>query len=122
MARCDEGYLCEVCGEEVHHIGDSDLYLRFVIGEIDGRALLASPERHLRCNPSEAQFIVDEGFTPSVVVEGAFDKRTLDPEFVRLREGLVTRGWQRLQELRRLRIPINEYPLKEFRRTSARDV
>ena len=122
MARCDEGYICEVCGEEVHHIGDSDLYLRFVIGEIDGRALLATSERHLRCNPSEAQFIVDDGFTPGVVVEGAFDKRTLDVEFVRQRETLVTRGWRRLQELRGLRVPINEYPLEEFRRNSARDV
>lgn len=121
MARCDEGYLCEVCGEEVHHIGDSDLYLRFVIGEIDGRALLATRERHLRCNPSEAQFIVDDDFTP-VVVEGVFDKRTLDEDYVRQREELVTRGWRRLQELRKLRIPINEYPLEEFRRTSARDV
>ncbi len=32
MARCDHGYLCDVCGEEVDSIRDSDLYLRFVTG------------------------------------------------------------------------------------------
>ncbi len=121
MARCDEGYICEVCGEEVHHIGESDLYLRFVIGEMDARSLLAAPERHLRCNPTEAQFIADTGFDP-VIVEGPFDKRTLDEAYVTQREALVTRGWQRLQELRGMRIPINEYPLEEFRRKSAREV
>lgn len=120
MVLCDQGYICEVCGEEVHDITDSDLYLRFVIGELDARALMATPERHLRCNPSEAQFIVDENFDP-VVIDGAFDKRTLDPEFVRQRETLVTRGWRRLQELRGAKLPISEYPLEEFRRSSARE-
>ena len=33
MAKCEEGYLCEVCGCDVEEISDSDLYLRFVIGE-----------------------------------------------------------------------------------------
>lgn len=115
MARCDQGYLCEVCGEEVADITDSDLYLRFVIGEIDGRSLLTAPERHLRCNPTQAQFIVAEGFEP-VQVEGAFDKRQLDPKDVRAREELVTRGYQRLQELKGAGIPFAEYPLPEFRK------
>jgi hypothetical protein len=121
MVLCDQGYICEVCGEEVENITVSDLYLRFVIGEITARALLAAPERHLRCNPSEAQFIVDDGFEP-VVVEGAFDKRELDVEYVKQREVLMTRGWRRLQELQGAGIPINEYPLPEFRRSSSKDV
>ncbi|MFK7817509.1 MAG: hypothetical protein AB8G99_02225 [Planctomycetaceae bacterium] len=121
MALCDQGYICEVCGEEVKNITVSDLYLRFVIGELDARALLASPERHLRCNPSEAQFIVDEKFEP-VVCEGVFGKDQLDSEFVKQREELVTRGWKRLQELPGAGIPISEYPLEEFRRSSSRDV
>ena len=29
MARCDQGYLCDVCGDEVENIRESDLYLRF---------------------------------------------------------------------------------------------
>lgn len=116
MAKCDQGYLCEVCGEEVPNIGVSDLYLRFVIGEIDGRQLLSAPERHLRCNPTLSQFIVAEKFEP-VVVDGPFGKQFLDAEDVKRREELVTRGWLRLQELRGLRIPINEYPLPEFRRS-----
>ena len=114
MARCDEGYICEVCGEEVANITNSDLYLRYIIGEVDGRVLMTAPERHLRCNPTQAQFIVDERFEP-VVVDGVFDKRLLDAESVSSREDLVTRGWQRLQEVRKLGIPISDYPLDEIR-------
>jgi len=116
MAKCDTGYLCEVCGQDVADISDSDLYLRYVIGEIDARELMASPERHLRCNPTQAQFIVDAAF-PTVEVDGPFAKRELSPEDVARREQLVTRGWHRLQELHQLpaRPAINEYPLPEFR-------
>jgi len=115
MARCEQGYLCEVCGEEVADITDSDLYLRFVIGEIDARALLAAPERHIRCNPVTAQFIVDAAFEP-IAVDGPFDKRHFEPDDIRRREELVTRGWRRLQEVRGLGIAISQYPLEEFRR------
>jgi len=112
MARCEQGYLCEVCGDEVEDITDSDLYLRYIIGEIDARALLSARERHLRCNPVQAQFIVDEKFEP-VVVDGPFAKKNLDAEDVRRREELITRGWRRLQELQQLGIPVSEYPLPE---------
>ena len=115
MARCEQGYLCEVCGEEVADITDSDLYLRYIIGEVDSRSLLAAPERHLRCNPVMAQFIVDPGFAP-VVIDGPFGKQHLDPDETRRREELVTRGFRRLQEVRGLGIAISEYPLEEFRR------
>ena len=81
MAKCDEGYLCSVCGEDVAEITDSDLYLRYVIGMIDPELLHATPERHIRCNPLLAQFIVDDGFEP-VVVDGEFSKAMLDPEYV----------------------------------------
>ena len=114
MAKCDQGYLCEVCGDEVEDITESDLYLRFVLGEIEARSLLTAPERHIRCNPVQAQFIVDPAFEP-VAVEGAFAKSELDPEDVARREELVTRAWRRLQEVRGLGIPISEYPLEEVR-------
>jgi len=114
MAKCDEGYLCEVCGEAVNEIVHSDLYLRYIIGEIDSRALSAAPERHVRCNPVMAQFIVDAAFEP-VAVEGRFDKQELDADDVRRREELITRGWKRLQEVQRLGIPIDDYPLEEVR-------
>ena len=117
MAKCDQGYLCDVCGRDVPDINDSDLYLRYVIGEIDGRALLSSPERHLRCNPTLAQFIVDPEFAP-LVVEGPFAKSQLAEDDVRRREQLVTRGWRRLQEVRQLGLPISDYPLPEVRRVS----
>lgn len=112
MAKCDEGYLCEVCGEDVANITQSDLYLRYVVGLIDPEALHTTSERHIRCNPALAQFIVDDRFEP-VMVEGEFDKRQLDPEFVHQRETLVTRGWRRLYEVVKLRLPIIEYPLPE---------
>jgi hypothetical protein len=113
MAKCEEGYLCEVCGRDVENITDSDLYLRYVIGLVDPEVLHTSRERHIRCNPSLAQFIVADDFEP-VTVEGPFDKRQLDPAYVRQRETLVTRGWRRLKEL--VNVPkIIDYPLPEVR-------
>jgi hypothetical protein len=114
MAKCDEGYRCEVCGHAVTSIVDSDLYLRFVIGELDPEVLHTSPERHLRCNPVLSQFIHCDGFEP-VVIDGELSAEWLDPEFVRQRVELVSRGYQRL-----LQIAANEhdrdvtaYPLPE---------
>jgi hypothetical protein len=114
MAKCDEGYLCEVCGEDVANLVDSDLYLRYVIGMIDPEVLHTQKERHVRCNPVLAQFIVDESFAP-VTIEGDFDKRQLDAAYVHDREVLVTRGYRRLKELASLDLPIIDYPLPEVR-------
>lgn len=114
MAKCDEGYLCEVCGQDVGSMVDSDLYLRYVIGRVDPEVLHTSPERHLRCNPALAQYVVDEKFAP-IACEGAFDKRHLDMEFVSAEEALVTRGWRRLRELAGSELPIKDYPLEEVR-------
>ena len=49
---------------------------------IDPETLHTTAERHIRCNPALAQFIVEDDFAP-VIVEGPFDKRTLDPAYVR---------------------------------------
>ncbi|MBL8828696.1 MAG: hypothetical protein JNM18_17075 [Planctomycetaceae bacterium] len=114
MAKCEEGYLCAVCGQDVEELTDSDLYLRYVIGELDPETLHTSRERHIRCNPTLAQFIVDDDFSP-VTVSGPFDKRQLDPVSVRERETLVTRGYRRLVELRGKELPLLEYPLAEVR-------
>jgi hypothetical protein len=115
MAKCDQGYLCEVCGDDVPEITDSDLYLRYVIGEVPARHLMTAPERHIRCNPVQAQFIVDPAFEP-VLVDGPFDKRLQSPADVQVREELVTRGWRRLQELAGSGLPFAEYPLPEFQK------
>jgi hypothetical protein len=113
MAKCDEGYLCCVCGGDVENITDSDLYLRYVIGLLDPELLHAQPEKHIRCNPTLAQFIVAADFDP-VDVEGDFSKTELDPAHVREREQLVTRGWYRLKELKALgEVSILEFPLPE---------
>ena len=112
MAKCDEGYRCDVCGEDVEDIRDSDLYLRYVVGLLDPETLHTTKERHIRCNPTLAQFIVDAAFSPVVIV-GDFDKRQLDASFVAQRESLITRGWRRLQELAGQEISVLEYPLPE---------
>jgi hypothetical protein len=112
MARCEQGYLCDVCGQDVAGLAESDLYLRYVLGEVPPERLHQLPERHVRCNPALAQFIVDPGFQP-VRCTGAFTKETLDPAFVAAEEERVTRGWRRLQELPQLGLTIAEYPLPE---------
>ena len=118
MAKCDQGYLCEVCGSDVAEITDSDLYLRYVIGQVDPETLHTTRERHIRCNPALGQFIVDPEFPP-IVVEGAFDKRQLDPAYVAEQERLVTRGWRRLKELaHREGVSLLDYPLEALRAES----
>jgi hypothetical protein len=112
MAKCDEGYLCEVCGQDVAEMTDSDLYLRYVVGMLDPEVLHTTPERHIRCNPSLAQYIVADDFEP-IEAGGPFDKRQLDHAFVAERERLITRGWQRLREVAASDLPIIEYPLPE---------
>ena len=117
MARCDQGYLCRVCGEEVEHITDSELYLRYVIGEIDPETLHKMSECHLRCSPSFAQFITDARFGLPVVVEGAFSMLQLDLEFVQNRILLINRGYEKLWAIRSERrkpLTVMEYPLLEF--------
>lgn len=93
---------------------DSDLYLSYIVGLVESKSLLARPERHIRCNPVQAQFIIDDRF-PAVSVDGPFDKRALDPQYVAGQEDLLTRGWRRLQEVGSLGIAISEYPLPEIR-------
>lgn len=115
MAMCEQGYLCEVCGEDVENLSQSDLYLRFVIGELDPEVLHTASERHIRCNPVLAQFIEHPEF-PRVDVTGPFDCRTLDPAFVRQRQDLVTRGFVRLLELESKpgEPDVTSYPLAEI--------
>jgi hypothetical protein len=112
MAGCEKGYLCEVCGAEVEAIVDSDLYLRYVMGEVSPLELPHHRERHIRCNPATAQFIVDPAFPP-VRCTGPFAKESLDVGYVAEQEALVTRAWRRLQEIPSLGVPFTEYPLPE---------
>lgn len=112
MAKCDEGYLCDVCGQDVATLAESELYLRYIVGLLDPEVLHTTPERHIRCNPALAQYIVADDFE-AVVVEGDLDKRTLDPGYVRRQEELFTRGWRRLGEVAAGDVPIIQYPLPE---------
>src|SRR4026208_1830971 len=107
MAKCDLGYLCDVCGADVAELTDSDLYLRYIVGILDPEVLHTTAERHIRCNPTLAQYIVADDF-PAVAVEGPFDNGQLDTGYVRGRERLLTRGWERLKEVGSSGIPIIE--------------
>lgn len=111
MAACERGYLCAVCGGDVGEIHESGLYLLYVLGDVPAERLDRFPERHIRCDPALAQFIVDDSFTPAVVAEGAFAKTALDPGFVADEERRVTRGYLRLRELSAHRGSIWDYPL-----------
>ncbi|HKB04427.1 MAG TPA: hypothetical protein VKD90_19545 [Gemmataceae bacterium] len=110
MAKCDEGYRCEVCGRDVDAITESDLYLRFVLGEVPLELIHRLAERHVACNPALAQYIVDPAFPP-VSCDGPFAKTELEPAFVRQEEERVTRGWRRLQAIPTLGLTLAEYPL-----------
>jgi len=117
MARCDQGYMCRVCGEEVEHITDSQLYLSFVIGEVDPETLHGSAECHLRCAPAFSQFISDHRFEGFGELDGPFSKRHLDHDYVVARSKLVSRGYDRLWVIRKERrkpLTVVEYPLDEF--------
>ncbi len=114
MALCDQGYLCDICGVDVETIDESDLYLRYVLGEVDPELLHVTQERHIRCNPTLAQFVVADGFEP-VVIEGFFAKANLDPQFVEEEEARVTRGYHRLLVLPGSGLPLTEYMLPEVR-------
>jgi hypothetical protein len=110
MAKCDEGYRCDVCRADVELIFDSDLYLRYILGEVPLEQLHLTRERHLKCNPALAQYIVSDGFDP-VVCDGPFSKAHLDATFVDAETRRVTRGWRRLQAIPKLGLAIPEYPL-----------
>jgi len=112
MAGCEQGYLCDVCAQDVEQITESDLYLRYVLGEVSPVELPAMRERHIRCNPATAQYIMDPAFEP-VHCDGLFSKGSVDPAFVAEQEERVTRAWRRLQEIPGLGLPITEYPLPE---------
>lgn len=110
MAKCDEGYRCEVCGRDVEGVTESDLYLRFVLGEVPLEMLHRLPERHICCNPTLAQYIVHPDFPP-VTCDGPFAKGELDADFVRAEEQRVTRGYRRLLAIPTLGLTVPEYPL-----------
>jgi hypothetical protein len=115
MAKCEEGYLCEVCGGDVERLRDSALYLQFVLGWLDPETLHTRRECHLRCMPALAQFIDDPDFAPPVIVEGEFGRLALDPQFAAERAALVSRGFRRLCEIdaMRQRPAVIEYILPE---------
>jgi hypothetical protein len=110
MAKCDEGYRCDVCGSDVESILDSALYLRYILCEIPLERLHLQSERHIACDPTVSQYIVDPSFPP-VVCDGVFDKRLIDVDYVKAEEERITRGWQRLNTIPTLGIGIAEYPL-----------
>ena len=111
MANCDEGYTCDRCGTYVENVRESELYLRYVLGAVPAEELPREPERHIRCAPEFAQFIVDPAFPPVPCDDPALDKRGLPADVREASERLFTRAWRRLQEVADSPIAVDEYPL-----------
>jgi len=111
MANCDEGYSCDRCGEYVQNVAVSELYLRYVLGFVPLDELPREPERHIRCAPEFAQFIVDPDFEPVVCDESRLDKRNLPADVRARQERIFTQAWRRLQEVREQGLAVDEYPL-----------
>jgi hypothetical protein len=112
MSNCDEGYNCDRCGKYVENIRESELYLRYVIGAVPHAELPREPERHIRCAPEFAQYIVDPAFEAVPCEDAALSKQGL-PEDVRVRqEELFTKAWLRLQELAEDGTPVDQYPME----------
>lgn len=112
--RCDQGYLCRVCGLAVDNITESELYLRYVVGEVSLDTLDRARDCHLECNPALSQFIDDPRICGDLVVPADLQKSTLDPSFVATRTAQLTRGYQRLWEIRSERHKyrsVADYPL-----------
>lgn len=112
--RCDQGYLCRVCGLAVDNLTESELYLRFVVGEVGLDVLDRARDCHLQCNPALAQFIDDPRISSDLVVPEGLQKSTLDPDFVAIRTEQLTRGYERLWEIRAERHKyrsVKDYPL-----------
>jgi len=107
MSDCDEGYNCDRCGEYVENIRESELYLRYVLGAVPLDELPREPERHIRCAPEFAQFIVDDDFEPVASDE----PDNLPPEVRKRQEAIFTLAWRRLQELAESGVPVDGYPL-----------
>jgi len=116
MARCEEGYRCAVCGADVERLSDSEIYLKYVIGELDPERLHIAPERHIRCNPVLAQFIEDPDFSP-VEVTGPFARGGLDQAYREQRSRLLSAGYRRLRELEQQGgdRDVTSYPLPSVR-------
>jgi hypothetical protein len=111
MSNCDEGYNCDRCGAYVENVQESELYLRYVLGAVPMDELPREPERHIRCAPEFAQFIVDDAFEPVACNDPALDKRNLPRDVRRRQEELFTAAWRRLQEVREQGVPVDLYPL-----------
>ncbi|MEZ6139890.1 MAG: hypothetical protein R3B84_04885 [Zavarzinella sp.] len=106
--KCDEGYICDVCGSDVASILDSDLYLRYLLGEIELENLHLHQERHIRCNPAVAQYIVHTAFAPCTMT-GPFAKDNFDAEFVAKETARITHAWLALQKIPQSGKAIPEY-------------
>jgi len=111
VSSCDEGYNCDRCGEYVENIRESELYLRYVLGVVPLAELPREPERHIRCAPEFAQFIVDSGFEAVDCNDSALAKQALPADVRARQERIFTLAWGRLQELAEAGAPVDSYPL-----------
>ena len=81
MAALRRSYLCEVCGQDVAVVTDSDLYLRYVLARCHWNACTASRSGTWAATRPPPSTFVDAAFS-LVSVPGDFGKASLDPAFV----------------------------------------
>ena len=109
-----------VCHEPVDTMPESELYLRYVLGEFPAERLQAMPDRHLRCNPEIGQFVENADFPSMTDDDPLTDRRRMDPAAARARADLVTRAWLRLREIPALGLALAEMPLAHDPQREAR--
>jgi hypothetical protein len=97
VARCDEGYLCNVCGLPADTLPESLLYLRYILGEVTVEVLGQAQETHIRCCPAIAQYIVHPAFEP-VVCTDVFARQHFPLDFQTSEETRITAAWATLYE------------------------
>jgi hypothetical protein len=87
---------CDKCGRPVAYHEDATVLL----AKVEGRSelVLSFSARHIRCDPSRAQYIVDPKFKPPVIdPRPEHDKRNKDPMVVSFTESVFTTAWYEMQ-------------------------
>ena len=113
MAKCDEGYLCDVCGQDVAELTDSDLYLRYIIGLLDPEVLHTTKRAPHPLQPDARPVHRRRRFRAGRRRRPVRQTPARPQRSSANRKRLITRGWHRLKEVASLGIPIIEYPLPE---------
>src|SRR5690349_5283066 len=88
---------CDKCGKPVVKREDAT-WLNVEAGYMNGLGLLVYGNRHIRCSPSRAQYIVHPDFAPVIDPRPEFDKTLVPEDERREMTRRYTDAWLRLQK------------------------